>query len=285
MADTPKANRRRGFKVGGQDVQEAQPERVRPRSVDEAFRLTNQDEPVEPPEGGTVYPPHLMEAFLQGRITLGDLEGITKQEQYQMAEIGHNYLSQGKLPEAKIVFEGLLALDPFDAYFNMALASISQQENRPEDAEKLYTRALEINPFSPTAHANRGELRVMQGNLQHGVEDLVKALELDPKMKEPATERAKATLMVLREQLAGLDTDELKRRAEQSTGSKIPVVPREDAPAQPKPEVDAPRGKPRARAAGAPRGRTAPRPRGRARPAGRAGPRRPGPRRPGPRGK
>lgn len=279
MADTPKGNRRRGFKVGGQDVEEAQPDRVRPRSVDDAFRLTNKDEPVEPPEGGTAYPPHLMQAFLEGRITLGDLEGITKQEQYQMAEIGHGYLGQGKLAEAKIVFEGLLALDPFDAYFNMALASIAQQEHQNDAAEKLYTRALEINPFSPTAHANRGELRVMQGDLQHGVEDLVKAIELDPKLSEPATERAKATLMVLREQLAGLDTDELKKRAEQSTGSKIPAAPRKEGEPRAKPR---PRGAPRS---AAPRqGGARPRPRPRGRPAGRPGPRRPGPRRPGPRG-
>ena len=264
MSDPTKGTRR-GFKVAGEAVEtKEEVVRVRPRSVDEAFRLTNPDEEVEAPEG-RVYPPHLMQAFLAGRITLGDLEGITKQEQYQMAEIGHSYLGQGKLPEAKVVFEGLLALDPYDAYFNMALASIAQQVHRNEDARRLYDRALEINPYSPTAYANRGELQVMQGQLQGGVEDLVRALELDPRMKEPATERARATLMVLREQLAGLDQDELKRRAEQTTGAKIPVAPARPAS---RPAAARPR-------AAAPRPRAAPR----------SGPRRPGPRRPGPRGK
>lgn len=281
MADKPKGTQRRGFKVAGQTPEEEEASRVRPRSVDEAFRLTNQDAPPEGAEGERIYPPRLLEAFLQGRITLGDLEGVTKQEQYQMAETGHAYLTQRKLDKAKVVFEGLLALDPFDAYFNMALASIAQQEERYEDALQLYARALEINPFSPTAYANRGEIHVMQGNLHVGVEDLVKALELDPKMKEPATERARSTLMVLREQLAGLDADDLKRRAEQTTGAKIPAAAAK-IPAAPSPRQTPPAAQPRPRVA-APRGQARPRVPGRSGPRA-AGPRAAGPRRSGPRG-
>ncbi len=281
MADKPKGpQRRRGFQLEGQGPESEEPDRIRPRAVDEAFRLTNKDEPAKIPEGGQAYPPHLMAAFQEGRITLGDLEGITKQEQYQMAEIGHAYFHQNKLDEAKVVFEGLLALDPFDAFFNMALGSVAQQQNRPEDADQLYTRALEINPFSPTAHANRGEVRVMQGDLQRGVEDLVKAVDLDPKNAEPATERARATLMVLREQLAGLDAEALKKRAEQPTQPKTPAarprskttrprsavprqLPRSGTPRAGTPRAGSPRSaKPRARGPSrgpAPRGPRGPR--------------------------
>lgn len=273
MADKPKGTQRRGFKVAGLTPEEDEATRIRPRSVDDAFRLTNKDVEPELAEEERVYPPRLMEAFTEGRITLGDLEGITKQEQYQMAEVGHAYLTQRKFEQAKTVFEGLLALDPFDAYFNMALASIAQQEERYESALQLYTRALEINPFSPTAYANRGEIKVMQGELQTGVEDLVKAMELDPTMKEPATERAKATLMVLREQLVGLDAEDLKKRAEQSTGAKIPTVSTTGA--------KTPVAKPRAKAKPRPGG---PRRVARPRTAGRGGPRRPGARPRGPRG-
>ncbi|MCA9553813.1 MAG: hypothetical protein KC933_27485, partial [Myxococcales bacterium] len=76
MADSKKTTRR-GFKVAGETAEAIEAQRVRPRSVDDAFRLSNRDEEVEAPEG-RVYPPHLLEAFLQGRITLGDLEGVTK---------------------------------------------------------------------------------------------------------------------------------------------------------------------------------------------------------------
>ena len=194
----PVSKGRRGFNVGGEAAQTRAP---KARSIDAALRLDVETEP-KLEEGERAYNPERVRAFLAGRITLGDLEGITKQEQYQMAEIGHSYISSGKLPEAKTVFEGLIALDPFDAYFHTALGSIAQQSNDLEEAEARYTRALEINPYSATAMANRGEIRVQQGRLAEGTEDLIKAVQADPKGTEPATVRAQSTLNVLREQLS-----------------------------------------------------------------------------------
>ena len=190
---------RRRIQVGGEEVTgEKQPKDM---SFAEIFRLDKPEpEGEQPPEGKTYHEQHIAK-FLMGQMTLGDLEGITKQQQYEIAEIGHAYLTSGKLDEAKKVFEGLMALDPFDAYFHMALASIAQQKDDLVEAEKRYSRALEINPFSASAHANRGEIRVMAGRLEDGAGDLVKAIQLDPEGKEPATIRAKATVRVLKEQL------------------------------------------------------------------------------------
>lgn len=294
MADQPKKPKgRRGFKVGDQSADQPEEEkRGRPRSVADALRLANKLDAAEAADG-KIYPPQQLEAFLAGRITLGDLEGITKQEQYQMAEIGHNYLTSGKLDEAKTMFEGLLALDPFDAYFNTALGSIAQQQERLDDSEKLYSRALEINPFSCTAHGHRGEVRLQMGRLEEAIADLIKAVELDPKNEEPAAERARATLFALQEQLSQTDfgamqaAEAQQKAAAEAQTQKAPV----------------PRGGPAPRGAGpgprrvggaGPRPRTAPRvgpgprigsprggPRGGSRGAVGRGPRRgPGPRRP-----
>ena len=84
-------------------------------------------------EGATVVPyaPDQVAAFIQGQITLGDLEGIDKEAQYQMAEKGYQLIEEGKLKDGKIVFEGLLALDPFDAYFLTALGSIARPVHWP----------------------------------------------------------------------------------------------------------------------------------------------------------
>ena len=165
-----------------------------------------------------------MRAFLAGRITLGDLEGITKQEQYQMAEVGHSYLASGKLAEAKTVFEGLLALDPFDAYFHLALGSIAQQDGDLAEAEDRYSRALEINPFSASAMANRGEVRVMQGRFTEGAEDLIRAVQADPQGQEPSTVRARATLNVLREQLSAAASG--VPASDASSSARAPSTPR-----------------------------------------------------------
>src|SRR5688500_18668115 len=123
-------------------------------------------------------PKRLMK-FVAGVITLGELEGIGKDQQYEMAKLGHRFIRQGKLKEAKTVFEGLVALDPHDAYFHLALGSIAQRDDELEEADERYTRALEINPYSPHALANRCEVRMMQGRMLDGAKDLIRALEED----------------------------------------------------------------------------------------------------------
>lgn len=172
---------------------------------DKAVEAYEQAQALFETEGGGERPPAWdpvrIEQFLRGQITLGDLEGITKHEQYEMAKVGYSYLTSGKLDRARTVFEGLLALDPYDAYFHTALGSIAQQQSNLDEAEARYTRALEINPFSPVARAHRGEIRMLRGRVGEGAEDLIRALQEDPEGREPSTIRARATLQAVREQL------------------------------------------------------------------------------------
>src|SRR5262245_58419717 len=120
MAEKKSPSRRR-IQVAGQEVQR---ERLpKGASFVEALKI-DEPSPEEAPVTAA-YPEQHLAKFLMGQMTLGDLEGITKQHQYQIAQIGFYYLTNGKLDEAKKVFEGLLALDPFDAYFYMSLASIA----------------------------------------------------------------------------------------------------------------------------------------------------------------
>lgn len=151
--------------------------------------------------------PDRVQAFLHGHLTLGELEGISKERQYQMAKIGFDYLREGKLEQAKKVFEGLQALDPYDAYFLTALGAIAQETGDFEQADKLYSRALEINPFSVMALANRGEVRLASGRLEDAIGDLAKALQEDPEGKEPASRRARVLVSMMREQLEASQAD------------------------------------------------------------------------------
>ena len=155
----------------------------------------------------TAYDPNRLEAFLAGGITLGDLEGITKDQQYQLAKTGYDFLNEGVLDKAKTVFEGLLALDPYDAYFHTALGSIAQQSGDFEEADERYSRALEINPFSPVAFAHRGEIRLSKGMVMESIEDFVCAVREDPDGKEPATVRARALLATIKAQLEASAAD------------------------------------------------------------------------------
>jgi tetratricopeptide (TPR) repeat protein len=199
--------------------------------------------------------PKRLARFVAGVITLGELEGISKDEQYEMAKLGHRLIKQGKLADAMKVFEGLVALDPRDAYFHMALGSIAQRSDQLEEAEERYTRALAINPYSPVALANRGEVRMMRGRMLEGAKDLMKALEEDPAGTEQATKRARATISVLLQQLreAGIDVGQPKETPKPKAPAAGPTK---------KAGVAAPPGKPapRATARPVPRPRPGPKP-------------------------
>jgi tetratricopeptide (TPR) repeat protein len=151
--------------------------------------------------GAVAWDPRRVRQFLSGEITLGELEGISKDAQYEMAETGHRLLTQGKLDDAKKVFEGLAVLDPHDAYFHLALGAVAQKSSDLEAADRHYSRALELNPYSCHALANRGEVRMMSGRLVEGAKDLLRALDEDPECREDATQRARATMAVVLEQL------------------------------------------------------------------------------------
>jgi tetratricopeptide (TPR) repeat protein len=234
-----KKETRRGVGVEGEAPAAIErSKKMQPRSLKEILGEEDKAPSVEAEEnkkgGAKGWHPERVKQFLRGQITLGDLEGITKPEQYEMAKIGYSYLTSGKLDKAKTVFEGLIALDPYDAYFHTALGSIAQQQNQFPEAEARYSRALEINPFSPVARAHRGEIRVMTGRLYEGAEDLLRALQEDPQAREPSTVRARATLQAVKEQLQAANIEEVAKKAKEVTDAK--VAAQKAAAAKPGPE-------------------------------------------------
>ena len=158
--------------------------------------VANEVEPLDmrPDEAG-------LKEFLNGKITLGEFEGVDKESQYQMAQMGYHFVEQGKLDEANSIFEGLIALDPKDGYFSMALGVVAQRQERYEDAEHWYSLAIEGDKKNPIIYANRGEARMNSGNLKGAVNDLVKALTLDPEAKEQTTQRARGLLLQVQSEL------------------------------------------------------------------------------------
>lgn len=143
--------------------------------------------------------PAAVEGFILGQLTLGEMEGIGKDIQYQIAERGYKVLSQGKLDAAKKIFLGLLALDPYDSYFHTAYASSLQREGDYDKAEHHYTLALKYNPFNSAALANRGELKFQSGRVLDAAADLQAAIKNDPKGADPATLRARVLSIAISE--------------------------------------------------------------------------------------
>lgn len=142
------------------------------------------------------YTPERFAAFLEGRITLADLEGVPKEVQYEIAKMGHRYLEEGQLTKAETVYVGLLALDPFDAYFHSVVGSIKHRRGDLERARKHYDRSLELNPYAVDALANRGELNIGQHRYAEALHDLTRAVDLDTE-DTPASQRARVLIKVI----------------------------------------------------------------------------------------
>lgn len=180
-----------------------------------------------------------LEAFVMGRITLGEMEGVQKDTQYEMAKKGFKMIAEGKLDLARAIFKGLIALDPFDSYFHMAFGAVEQRSGNYEDAEAAYTRALKFNAFNTTALANRGEVRFQMGKVLEAAQDIKEAIEKDPQGKDPATLRARVLSMAIAEVIRenqDVILSELKKAA--------PPAAARGAKGKPVPAKPAPKGKP-----------------------------------------
>lgn len=151
-----------------------------------------------------------VKGFLTGDLTLAQLEGMTAENLYAIADLGYDLLEEGKLTEAQKIFEGLNVYNPFDSYFHSALGSIYQKQGKKEEALKRYQAALELYPEDINSWTNAGELMLGMAGEYHATgrsDDAVslfegainafrKSLELDPEGATGSALRARALIEV-----------------------------------------------------------------------------------------
>jgi Tfp pilus assembly protein PilF len=133
-------------------------------------------------------------AFIHGHKTLADLEGIPRAALHRMAKRGFEFLERGDLQKATVVFEGLSALDPYDAWLHTALGVTYQRDDRLGDAERHLRRALAINPFSADARVSLAELLATIGEMKLAADELRRVLKDHPGSEAPAVARARTVL-------------------------------------------------------------------------------------------
>lgn len=129
--------------------------------------------------------------FLKGEISWAELEGMSMEEAYAIAEIGHTFIEQGKYKEALTIFEGLNAANPYDGYFHACLGLIHQRLKKTDEALIHYTLAIQIDPEDLDSLANRAEILIQKGKFTEAQEDLLKIKELDPKGETISAKKAK----------------------------------------------------------------------------------------------
>ncbi len=141
------------------------------------------------------YTPENLEKFILGDITWAQLQGMTMDEAYNIAEYAYGLYQEGKYHDARTVFEGLVICNPYDAYFHNMLGAVYQQLDMKDEAAEEYTLAIELDSDNLHARVNRGELLLQNGEFDRALDDLKKAIELDPDGRDAAGVRARALAM------------------------------------------------------------------------------------------
>lgn len=143
-----------------------------------------------------------LESFVMGEKTLAQVLGMNMEEAYSIAELAYTLVEQGSLDDALGLAEGLVVLNPYDAYFHTLLGSIYLKQGRTNEALIEYSTALELDDKDITAYVNRGEILLKMGEFNTALDDFKKAIELDPQGNDPMSNRARmlvsVTTMVIR---------------------------------------------------------------------------------------
>ncbi|HCF61307.1 MAG TPA: type III secretion protein [Myxococcales bacterium] len=125
-------------------------------------------------------------------MTLAELDGISGPEMMEMAITGFSMYEQGRYREARVIFEGLCALDPTESYYRTAIGAVFLAQELLDEALEQFDRALKLNDKDSAALVNRGEIRLRKGLLLDAAEDFKRAVDLDPENKDPLSLRARA---------------------------------------------------------------------------------------------
>jgi tetratricopeptide (TPR) repeat protein len=140
------------------------------------------------------------EKVIRGEIPLGKYLGMPKEVLYQWADTGHKLLNAGSTQQALQIFQGLVEAAPHDSVFHCQLAATYMTMEKFDEAFSEFEQALRFNGNNVDALVGRGEIQIRRGDMPAGLADYTKAVQLDPELKRRSTQRARATLLVLKQQ-------------------------------------------------------------------------------------
>jgi tetratricopeptide (TPR) repeat protein len=126
-----------------------------------------------------VYSQERIEKYVKGEINGQQLHAVSGPEMLYMAVQGFRMFEEGKLEQAKLIFEGLSALDPKEAYYQTALGAVLIQMEDIERALFHLSEAIKLNPKEIAAFVNRGECFLREGKIQEAAEDFAQAVTLE----------------------------------------------------------------------------------------------------------
>lgn len=115
--------------------------------------------------------------WINGGMSLGAAASWSPDEIRLVSELGFALAQQGRNHEAITIFEGLIALAPATAYFEVALGALWLRENNPLRALPHLNAALANDPSDIPTRVNRGEVFLRLENYESAKKDLKIALK------------------------------------------------------------------------------------------------------------
>ncbi len=196
--------------------------------------MANQQEPVVPSKQDTkaaskpgevtpdwekiLYSTERVQKWLKGELTLQELNAINGPEMLSMAMVGFQLYEQGRLDDAEVIFTGLQALDPREAYYLTALGAVHLAKEDLDLALRCFNQAIKLNNKEIASYVNRGEVHLRQGKILEAAEDFKAAVDLDPKGTDPLTHRARvlaaAALEMIEQAQKGDDAGPSEKKAD-----------------------------------------------------------------------
>lgn len=119
-----------------------------------------------------------LQKWADGKATLKEVRGYSDEELFSIARTGYYFFYQGKLNEARTLFQGLYAVNPLDSYVAKALGVVEHAAGNPQGAMAAFDVALKISPQDSAAYVGRAEVKLSLGQKPAAVDDLKKAQQL-----------------------------------------------------------------------------------------------------------
>lgn len=90
----------------------------------------------------------------------------------------------GHTDEACSCFDKLMENNPFNETAYLMKGRMLGELKKLPEAEKLYTEAIELMPDKAVFYQERGRIRLLNGNKNGAIDDMKKAMEIEPEKEE-----------------------------------------------------------------------------------------------------
>jgi predicted Zn-dependent protease len=97
----------------------------------------------------------------------------------------------GRLDEARLLLEGLIALEPQAAFLHTTLGCVLMRMGREDDALRFFEEAIALDERDIAAHTHAGELRLERKEAERAKGHFDAAIAQDPEGRNAFANRAR----------------------------------------------------------------------------------------------